>query len=54
MVKARKYILAKHFDGFPKKEDFQIVEEELQPLKDGGKLRARVLELKNFPIRFIS
>lgn len=37
MVKARKYILAKHFDGLPKKEDLTIVEEELPTLKDGGK-----------------
>lgn len=36
MVKARKYVLARPFDGWPKKEDLQIVEEELPPLKDGG------------------
>lgn len=37
MVKARKYVLVKPFEGFPKKEDLKIVEEELPPLKDGGK-----------------
>lgn len=38
MVKAKKYVLSKQFDGFPKKGDLTIVEEELPPLKDGGKL----------------
>lgn len=37
MVKAKKYILVRHFDGLPKKEDLKIVEEELPALKDGGK-----------------
>lgn len=36
MVKARKYVLAKHFQGEPKKTDLKIVEEELPPIKDGG------------------
>lgn len=43
MVKARKYVLVKHFVGYPKKDDFEIVEEELDPLKDGGKLCAYAL-----------
>lgn len=35
MVKARKYILEKIFDGVPKRDDLKLVEEELPPLKDG-------------------
>ncbi|XP_072931816.1 prostaglandin reductase 1-like [Epargyreus clarus] len=35
MVKARKYVVKKHFQGVPKKEDFELVEHELPPLKDG-------------------
>ncbi|KAL0849966.1 hypothetical protein ABMA28_011885 [Loxostege sticticalis] len=35
MVKARKYVVKKHFQGVPKKEDFELVEQELSPLKDG-------------------
>lgn len=38
MVKAQKFVLAKQFNGFPKREDMKIVEEELPPLKDGGKV----------------
>lgn len=37
MVKAKKFVLRKHFDGFPKPDDLELVEEELPPLKDGGK-----------------
>ena len=36
MVKARKWVLRSHFSGLPKREDLEIVEEELPPLKDGG------------------
>ena len=36
MVKCRKWILKSHFSGLPKREDLEIVEEELPPLKDGG------------------
>ncbi|XP_063229970.1 prostaglandin reductase 1-like isoform X2 [Bacillus rossius redtenbacheri] len=35
MVKARKFILAKHFVGEPKESDFQLVEEDLPELKNG-------------------
>ncbi|XP_015521661.1 prostaglandin reductase 1-like [Neodiprion virginianus] len=35
MVIAKKYVLAKHFEGEPKRSDLPIVEEELPPLKDG-------------------
>ena len=37
MVLAKKYILKSHFQSLPKREDLEIVEEELPPLKDGGK-----------------
>lgn len=37
MVKAKKYILKSHFNGFPKATDLELVEEELPELKDGGK-----------------
>lgn len=36
MVKARKYVYVKPFDGLPKKTDFEIQEEELPALNDGG------------------
>lgn len=36
MVRAKKYVLAKQFDGFPKRSDLKVVEEDLPPLKDGG------------------
>ena len=35
-VKARKWVVRSHFDGQPKREDLEIVEEELPPIKDGG------------------
>jgi hypothetical protein len=35
MVKGRRFILKRHFDGLPKREDFDLVEEELPELKDG-------------------
>ena len=37
MVKARKWVKACAIDGPIKGSDFKIVEEELPPLKDGGK-----------------
>ena len=37
MVRAKKWIMKKHFDGFPKESDFELVEEELPSLKPGGK-----------------
>lgn len=36
MVVAKKYILAKQFENWPKESDLQIVKEELPPIKDGG------------------
>ncbi|XP_049834707.1 prostaglandin reductase 1-like isoform X2 [Schistocerca gregaria] len=35
MVKARKIVLARSFQGEPRPEDFRVEEEELPPLKDG-------------------
>ncbi|XP_003227370.1 prostaglandin reductase 1 isoform X1 [Anolis carolinensis] len=35
MVRAKTWILKKHFDGFPKHSDFELKETELPPLKDG-------------------
>jgi prostaglandin reductase 1 len=35
MVKGRRFILKRHFDGHPKADDFDLVEEELPELKDG-------------------
>lgn len=37
MVKAKKFIYAKRFDGFPKLTDFKLEEETLSELRDGGK-----------------
>lgn len=36
MVKAKKFVLVNYFDGFPKPEDLELVEENLPSLKDGG------------------
>ena len=35
-MKARKWVVRSHFVGQPKREDLEIVEEELPPIKDGG------------------
>ncbi|XP_049947062.1 prostaglandin reductase 1-like [Schistocerca serialis cubense] len=35
MVKARKIVLVRHFEGQPRTEDFRIEEEDLPPVKDG-------------------
>ena len=35
-VIARKWLLKKSYEGTPKREDLEIIEEELPPLKDGG------------------
>lgn len=37
MIKARKFIVLKHFNGKPKKSDLQLIEEELPSLQNGGK-----------------
>ncbi|CAH2267548.1 prostaglandin reductase 1-like [Pararge aegeria] len=35
MVKARKYVVKRHFEGVPKRDDFEIVEYELPPIQNG-------------------
>ena len=35
-VKCRRWVLKSHFIGMPKREDLDLVEEELPSLKDGG------------------
>ncbi|XP_045768622.1 prostaglandin reductase 1-like [Maniola jurtina] len=35
MVRARKYVVIKHFEGVPHRDDFKIVEYELPSLEDG-------------------
>ncbi|XP_066902363.1 prostaglandin reductase 1 [Halyomorpha halys] len=37
-MKAKKFIIKKHFEGLPKKSDLELVEEELPPLQDGDVL----------------
>ena len=37
MVLGRRFVLKHHFDGNPKREDFDLVEEELPPLKVNNK-----------------
>ena len=37
-MKCRKWVLRSRFSGLPKREDLEIVEEELPPVKDGGTL----------------
>ena len=34
MVKGRRWVLKHHFEGNPKPEDFELVEEELPALKE--------------------
>lgn len=36
MVKAKKFIMVRHFDGVPKPDNFQLVEEDLPELEVGG------------------
>ncbi|CAH0714567.1 unnamed protein product, partial [Brenthis ino] len=35
MVKARKYVVKKYFEGMPKRDDFEIVEYDLPPIRNG-------------------
>ncbi|XP_072931529.1 prostaglandin reductase 1-like [Epargyreus clarus] len=35
MVKARKYVVKRAFQGLPKREDFEVVESELPPISNG-------------------
>ena len=34
--KSKKFILKQHFDGLPKLENFQLVEEDIPALQTGG------------------
>lgn len=34
---ARKFILKRQFEGVPKLDDFELVEEKLREIEDGGK-----------------
>lgn len=42
MVKAKVYTFNKQFDGFPKREDLKLIEEDLPQLSDGGKRKITV------------
>ncbi|CAH2267547.1 prostaglandin reductase 1-like [Pararge aegeria] len=35
MVKARKYVVKRYFEGVPKRDDFEIIEYELPPIQNG-------------------
>lgn len=35
-VKGKKWVVKNSFVGFPKREDVEIIEQQLTPLKDGG------------------
>ena len=35
MVLGKRFVLKHHFDGMPKPEDFDLVQETLPPLKEG-------------------
>ena len=51
MVLGRRFVLKHHFEGNPKREDFDLVEEELPPLKvskHGGVNHDFFLHLKPF------
>ena len=37
-MSTRKWVVKNAFQGMPKREDFEIIEEQLPPLGDGGKL----------------
>lgn len=45
MVKAKIFILAKHFDGYPKETDLKLIEEELPPIKNGGKYLYKTINI---------
>ena len=49
MVLGQKYVLKRHFDGLPKAEDFELVEEELPDLKvneKGINAKSMIIELE--------
>ena len=43
MVKAKKFILARHFEGMPTPENFELIEEELPELEQG-----RIVKFNSF------
>ena len=43
-VTAKRWVLKNAFVGYPKRDDFEIVEETLPALKDGGKPCMRMLD----------
>ena len=36
-MKLKKWNMVKHFEGFPKESDFELVEEDIPELEDMGK-----------------
>lgn len=53
MVKAKKFVLVNYFDGFPKPEDLQLVEEDLPNLENGG-IIVYIINLNWFIIKTIA
>uniref|UniRef100_A0A3Q2PD19 15-oxoprostaglandin 13-reductase n=1 Tax=Fundulus heteroclitus TaxID=8078 RepID=A0A3Q2PD19_FUNHE len=53
MVQAKSWILAKHFDGFPKDSDFKLKVEELPEPKDGEVLLEAVFLSVDPYMRFL-
>ena len=45
-TKCRRWVLKTRSVGIPKQSDFEIVEEELPPLKDGGEILIALLQTK--------
>lgn len=53
-TKAKKYVLQKHFNGLPKSDDLQIVEETLPSLKPGGKSSIKPIQpSKNYFLEYL-
>lgn len=54
MLRARKYVIMKHFNGEPKKNDLKLEEEELPPIQDGGKriIHFYIMKIKTMTIFF--
>ena len=46
-IKSRKWTLKSHFSGLPKREDLEIVEEQVPQLKDGGRYGMMPQVLRN-------
>uniref|UniRef100_A0AAR2K9Q1 Prostaglandin reductase 1 n=1 Tax=Pygocentrus nattereri TaxID=42514 RepID=A0AAR2K9Q1_PYGNA len=54
MVKAKVWVLRKHFDGFPKESDFEMKEETLPEVKDGEVLLEAIFLSLDPYIRYCS